>query len=373
MSSEPDTSALQRFARDLRRIREDREVTLETVHAATQVPESQLQSFEAGTLYEQSTITPVYLRGFVRAYAEAMDLPPDPVLDYLESAFSGEYENQLAVQHLDVPPSAVEPDPTPEPSDASSTEADEISQRPSATPEPEENAPPIPAGDRGSSEEPDHPEDPSPTPNSSRSREIAYTGINGLWSKYRRTFIVAITSLIVLGAVGALTTYLESDSPPSESTSEPARRAAASVDRPSPDSQAVADSSGAEETSQPPSQVRGTLDDTLHVTVLARADVREMRVQQDDDLRRPYWIEEGEAKVFPFARRITLQNRLDSLRLLLERYPYPTSRTDDEGRIVITRETAQQFFDTLRASPSRVPVSPDTVRGNAPTSETASP
>lgn len=371
MSSEPDTSALQRFARDLRRIREDREVTLETVHAATQVPESQLQSFEAGTLYEQSTITPVYLRGFVRAYAEAMDLPPDPVLDYLDSALSGEYENQLAVQHLDVPPSAVEPDPTPEPSDASSTDPDEVSQRPSETRELDESAPPTPVGDGGASEEPDHPEDPSPTPSSSRSWEIA--GIDGLWSKYRRTLIVAITSLIVLGAVGTLTTYLESDSPPSKSTSEPARRAAASVDRPSPDSQAVADSTGVEETSQPLSQARRTLDDTLHVAVLATADVREMRVQQDDDLRRPYWIEEGEARVFPFARRITLQNRLDSLRLLLERYPYPTSRTDDKGRIVITRETAQQFFDTLRASPSTVPVSADTVRGNAPTSETASP
>jgi hypothetical protein len=115
-----------------------------------------------------------------------------------------------------------------------------------------------------------------------------------------------------------------------------------------------------------------TLGDTLYVTVLATSDVRGIRVQQDDSLRRPYWIREGEAMVFPFARRITLQNQLDSLRLLLDQYPYPSSRTDDEGRIVITRDTAEQYADTLRGSPVPVPGSPDTVLGTAPPTESGS-
>ena len=111
MSSDPDVPALQRFGRDLRRIREDRDVTTATVHTHTQAPESQIQSFEAGTLYEESTMNPVYLRAFVRAYAEAVDLPPHAVLDQLEAALSGNYQNQLAVQYLDVPPSASKPAP----------------------------------------------------------------------------------------------------------------------------------------------------------------------------------------------------------------------------------------------------------------------
>jgi hypothetical protein len=374
MPSEPDTSALQRFARDLRRIRKDREVTLATVHAATQVPTSQLQSFETGTLYEQSSLNPVYLRGFVRTYAEAVGLPPDPVLDHLDSALAGEYENQLAVQYLDVPPSVAETDPSPEPSDSSPTgAAEDESQRPSSADDGDgagENASPSSTGSGESSEPPDHPEASSPQQRPSRSPDGAYSGTESpFWVKHRSALLVAIVSLTMLGAVGVLiSSYLENGASPSRSPSEPTRRASGPSNRPSPDSRATTDSAEAEEPPRPRSQADVALGDTLHVTVLATSDVREMRVRQDDDLRRPYWIEEGKAKVFPFARRITLQNQLDSLRLLLERYPYPVSQTDDEGRIVITRDKARQFFDTLRASPSTVPVPPDTVWGGAPPS-----
>lgn len=377
MPSEPDTSALKRFARDLRRIRKDREVSLATVHAATQVPTSQLQSFETGTLYEQSSLNPVYLRGFVQTYAEAIGLPPDSVLDHLDSALSGEYENQLAVQYLDVPPSALETDPFPEPSDSPPTEADENEfQRPSSAGEGEdaaENTPPTPAGSETSPEQSDRPEASSSRQMSSRSSEGAYLETeSGLWATHRSTLLAALTSLIVLGAVGVLvSTYLGSDTSPSESSSGPARGAVASSNGPSPDSQATIDSAEAEE--PPPPRADVALGNTLHVTVLATSDVREMRIRQDDDLRRPYWIEEGKATVFPFARRITLQNQLDSLQLFLERYPYPVSQTDDEGRIVITRDKARQFFDTLRASPSTVSVLPDTVWGGAPPSDEGSP
>lgn len=377
MPSEPDTSALKRFARDLRRIRKDREVTLATVHAATQVPTSQLQSFETGTLYEQSSLNPVYLRGFVRTYAEAIELPPGPVLDHLDSALAGEYEDQLAVQYLDVPLSALETDPSPEPSDSPPTEADENeSQRPSPAGDGEdvrENAPPTPTDPEASPEQSDRPKATSPKQGPSRSPEIEYSGAEGsLWAKHRSAFLAALTSLMVLGAVGVLaSTYLGSDTSSSESSSGPARGAVASSNGPSPDSQATMGSAEAEE--PPPPRADVALGDTLHVTVIATSDVREMRVQQDDDLRRPYWIEEGKATVFPFARRITLQNQLDSLQLFLERYPYPVSQTDDEGRIVITRDKARQFFDTLRAPPSTVSVLPDTVWGGAPPSEAGSP
>ena len=109
-----------------------------------------------------------------------------------------------------------------------------------------------------------------------------------------------------------------------------------------------------------------TLGDTLYATVLATSVVRELRVRQDDNLRRPYWIEEGEAMVFPFTRRITFQNQLDSLRLFLERYPYPTTRSDEQGQIVITRRTVQSFADTLRGAPVELSTSPDTTLGTVP-------
>jgi hypothetical protein len=96
-----------------------------------------------------------------------------------------------------------------------------------------------------------------------------------------------------------------------------------------------------------------------------------VRVQQDDDLRRPYWIEPGEAQVFPFTRRITVENQLDSLRLFLEDYPYPTTQTNEEGRIIISRDTAEQFADTLRGAPASFPTPSDTVRIGPPPGRTA--
>jgi len=410
MANESDTSALQRFARDLRRIREDREVDIGALQEALQAPESQLRSFEAGTLYDQSKMTPVYLRAFVRTYAEAVGLPSEPVLDCFESARAGEYQNQLAVQYLDVPPSIAEPDPSSDLPDASSSakslseeDDDDSQQGSSADPdgntaedaqspvpesppserEQEKQRPPMEAEERpvvppsssesgGSDVPPDRPSESLPKQVPTRSEGTKdVRKVWKFWTEHRNTLLVGIVGLLVIGVGGTLiSTYLGDGDPASDSPSDPSPRAEMSAEPSFPDSTVAGDTSSAD--TQPTDRrprADVTLGDTLYVTVLATSDVREMRVQQDDNLRRPYWIEEGDARVFPFLRRITLQNQLDSLRLLFERYSYPVSRTDDEGRIVITRDKARRFFDTLRAAPSTVPSSPDTVWGDAPSSD----
>lgn len=413
MANDSDTSALQRFARDLRRIREDREVAIGALQEALQAPESQLRSFEAGTLYDQSKMTPVYLRAFVRTYAEAVGLPSEPVLDCLESARAGEYQNQLAVQYLDVPPSIAEPDPSSDLPDAASsakslaeeddddsqqgssadpdgdaaedaqspvpesspTEREQEKQRPPTDAEGSPVVPPSSSESGGSDVPPDRPSESLPKQVPTRSARATDVGedvgeASGFWTEHRNTLLVGILGLLVIGVGGTLiSTYLGDGDPAPDSPSDPSPRAGVSAEPSFPDSTVAGDSSSAD--TQPADRrprADVTLGDTLYVTVLATSDVREMRVQQDDNLRRPYWIEEGDARVFPFLRRITLQNQLDSLRLLFERYSYPVSRTDDEGRIVITRDKARRFFDTLRAAPSTVPSSPDTVWGGAPSS-----
>ena len=373
MSSDPDVPALQRFGRDLRRIREDRDVTTATVHTYTQAPESQIQSFEAGTLYEESTMNPVYLRAFVRAYAEAVDLPPHAVLDQLEAALSGNYQNQLAVQYLDVPSSASKPDSsTGQPDAASREDEQEIASRGSSTDEGTDSGGAQSTGrEHESGKTEGESETPDPDPEDETVSTASTTESGGtLWSENRGASLVAIAGLFLIAVVGALiyASLGETDSAPN-SPSESSARTVASADQSSPDTLAAADTAEIDERPQQASPGDIALGDTLHVTVYATADVRELRVQQDDNLRRPYWIREGEAAVFPFARRITLQNRLDSLRLLVERYPYPVSRTDDEGQIVITRDKVQRFLDTLRAAPTTVPSSPDTIRGTVAASE----
>jgi hypothetical protein len=104
-----------------------------------------------------------------------------------------------------------------------------------------------------------------------------------------------------------------------------------------------------------------TLDETLHLTVVAENDVTGIKLQRDDDYRRPYWIEGGEATVFPFSERVIVEREWENVdRILLEGYPYPLTERDAAGRLVITREDAQAFADTLRGSPAGLDVEPDT-------------
>jgi len=104
MPDDLDTPALRRFARDLRRIREDRSVSLASIQEETQVQASHLESFEKGVLHEESRMNDVYLKAFVRAYAEAIGLSAEPVMNHLGSALSGTYDDELATAFLDVPP-----------------------------------------------------------------------------------------------------------------------------------------------------------------------------------------------------------------------------------------------------------------------------
>jgi cytoskeletal protein RodZ len=417
MPDEPNDS-FRRFARDLRRVREDREVTLSTVQEATQVHESHLESFESGTLYEESRMNDIYLKAFVRAYAEAVGLSPDLVIEHLETALEGGYEDQLLQSFLQRPSEdgGSDPAPTVDP-DRPTSESSSSPQSPDASQEPPHGEGDASGGDTAdgskgegqaeSSEQ--HGEEPptdcsgSPSEPEDRSRagspiqtqaeeeldvshqsapgarssgdqssdtpksSVADSGASGASSS--RSAPVMAVGLLVLLLVGAgIGFYLMGNGSGSASTAGntgPSDAGAATSSAPPPDT-AASDTTVEESSSERPAPAPLSLGDTLYATVVATADVRELRVQQDTKLRRPYWIEEGEAMVFPFADRITLQNQFDNFRLLLEGYPYPTSRTDEDGRVVIARDTAQQFVDTLRGNASPIPAQRDTSWGDAP-------
>jgi hypothetical protein len=154
--------------------------------------------------------------------------------------------------------------------------------------------------------------------------------------------------VIILGGLGI--TYFSSGQ--SAETAESA---------PSSDTTATADPDSVQAPSrdQPP-LANLSLGPTLHLTVRAEADVGGIRIQRDDDLRRPYWIEEGEAEVYPFSSRIIIEDQLENVALYLEGYRYPTTRQSD-GEITITRDTAEAFADTLRGAPTTLAVPSDTI------------
>jgi hypothetical protein len=114
----------------------------------------------------------------------------------------------------------------------------------------------------------------------------------------------------------------------------------------------------------PPADV--TLGESIPLTILATGNVSGIRIRRDDDLRRPYWIGEGEAHVFPFEERATIENELGDIQLFLAGYPYPLSPEDTVGGIEITRSQVEAFTDTLRGAPATLTVTPDTIPVGAP-------
>jgi hypothetical protein len=104
------------------------------------------------------------------------------------------------------------------------------------------------------------------------------------------------------------------------------------------------------------------LDSLLHATVVAEEDLRPIRIQRDSKLRRPYWIDQSQAVVFPFHTRIVLWGQLGKLRrLLIEGRPFPLEPvTDSRGRAIITRDEVRAFLDTVRTNAVDLEVKADT-------------
>lgn len=116
------------------------------------------------------------------------------------------------------------------------------------------------------------------------------------------------------------------------------------------DTGAAADSVLASSIPQEPAAPAVRLGDSLYVRIIAaNGKLDPVRVTVDDDLRRPYWVERGDSLLFRPTQRIVIEDRLDRLVLKLEGRPYPTDRRDDQDRVVITRDTALTYLQSLSA------------------------
>lgn len=548
MADESSVAAGKRFAKDMKRVREDRGLSVDDIHEETRVARSIIRSFENGGLYDHSTFNEVYLRSFVRTYAEALNISADVALEGLDAALEGTYEDQLAREYLpSVGNDAAADSPSDEEGEGStsssaspesgssstnrappegpvaggpegrgglvgppralgeegpSIEEDEPPSQPDQEEVGQEASPPTPSEQTPSREEDDSPSEPtsepdeedvseeavdptdagdeeapeqpeksvrSPTdedrataeessgddssgtapPTDEPSQEESAASSEAESSEEEESLDVRPSwmeespdeeetlpssadpaasgedrpagassppDLGDTGIVGEATAMGEEASPKQEGRSSPAvppgrERRQRSVwrrflrgdqnellwagigiavvlivlvglgvafftgEQGAPDdrgtSTASADTAARASSpdtvaadSPPPADVR--LGESIPLTVIATANVSGIRIRRDDDLRRPYWIGEGEAQVFPFERQVTLQDELDDVRLLIAGYPYPFTPEDTTDGLEITRDQVQAFVDTLRGAPTTLSVRPDTVAVGAP-------
>lgn len=507
MADQSPPTAGKRFSEDLRRIREERDISVAEIQEETQIAETLITSFEEGRLYDHPTYNRVYLRSFIRAYADALNISRSDALEGLDAALDGTYDDALASKYLggrsstgrptgsdagetpdgasddsagasiDVqdaptaggpegrggivgPPRAVGESPEdaplgePEPP-TSGAERDEPEQDPSEPdephssppaaedPEPETTGGPDPSAPPGPSAPPDESaSDPAPpsdadeppadepsadeqqgdgaagasdTPDwmaapddedeadvsrpepstaspaeapadepvgtddlgvvgepselgssaageegpggptgpsaSGRSRSGSGGWGDDLLGEGRSLYVTGFgIAVVLLVLVGLGIAYF------STGGGDPTANAAPGAD--STRASAPADTS-AQTSRPPPADV--SVGSTVDLMILADTNVGGLRVQRDDDLRRPYWIEEGEADLFPFQETVTIENGLSDVRLFIEGYPYPVDPGDTTDVLQITRAQAEAFVDTLRGAPPNLSVSPDTI------------
>ncbi len=362
------SDAALRFVHDLRSLREEREIPLTALHDATRVPTDVLDAFETTALHGNRLFNRVYLRSLVRGYAAVIGLEPDRALVALEEALAGQYDGALL---REPEPSGIEegsgaPDALPPleagaapqiaPADdgertrfagATTDEtAEETTDRPReallappAAPEPEEP----PRGERSVDESYAATSPPRAMPPAGRTpgaerdagapRPIAWDAISGSTRNPRVPppretpwgAILGSAAVLALLVAAAFWWFNRSPAPPAAepepvAATEPAPRQAAPV-------------------------VPVNLPDTLVLRVTAtNGPVSDIKIQRDDDLRRPYWLEQGVSRDFPFVNRAVIERELADATFMVNGRPYPTTRQDSLGRLVITRDTVLRLF-----------------------------
>lgn len=345
MADAADATRGMQFARDLREIRRANGISVDDIHNESKIPIGLIESFEENGLFDHTMFNRVYLRSFVRTYADVVGIPTDEALVSLEAALDGTYNRELAVNHLDLDPAPVaktsEPDEdedavVPEPVPADSTES---------RPDPEEGMTPVPGPveaeaqvERGVPEFQKSTSTPVPPAAEVQPEWTQQSPPPGTRLEQRRESARSSgTWAYVLGTVVLLAAVVWGVTRMTGGVEEPDVEATVTAVDTTEDVRSVA-------TPAAPEPV--ILGDTMRVTV-ASADsqlVQDIKVTVDDDVRRPYWLERGERRTFPATNQVVIEQQLDVIDLFVEGRAYPTSRVDDQGRIVITRDVVQQFL-----------------------------
>lgn len=343
------TASGERFARDMRRIREAHGVSMEDIHAATMISTHIIESFEEDGLFEHPTFNRVYLRSFIRSYATAADMNPEDALEHLERALAGTYANELAVAYLEEEP-AEPPDPGPPeaaegaddaPGPASPSEAEASSSPPAgagAAERPDEPVGRAPAAPPTPDETPSAPPE---TPTEQESRQGILIGIG--------VVLLAVIAWVLVDVFRGPA----ADGPPNTGP------AAADTTDTTLLQVVPTDSLAAGPTV--------ALGDTMYFTLIAQQRLNPIRIRRDDDLRRPYYFNRGQAGVFPAQEQIVIDDgNLASIRLLVNGYEYPAAQRAVDGRLLLTRDTVISFLDTTASDSLSLIVPADTfpVLGN---------
>ena len=333
-------------------------MSIDDLHDETKIPLGLLEDFESTALFGHSQFNRVYLRSFVRTYAQVIGISPERAMEALEMALDGQYDERLAVEYLGAKPSAppVRPEGPGAPSEPGEPKGRTERSKPAAGAAPPRREEPVSTGSapgagsasaagsaaaaRGKADEDWTAASPpgrraaakAPVYREPRTRPSTSSSSGAIWG-------VALVGLVVLAGVG----WFVFGRGGGDETAEPAP--AVAMEAPvHGDTVATPLASGRDPSTIP------TLGDTMAVWIVAAdGKLDPIRVTVDDDLRRPYWLEQGDSMVFRPRQRIVIEELLDNIRLSVLGERYPTNRRDAQNRIVVTRDSVQAYLRSLAA------------------------
>ncbi len=318
----PDASGLER---DLRAIREKRSVSLDTLQRETRMPGDILNRFEAGGLIGDASYSEVYLRNLLKAYAQALGISPQEVKDAYEKAKAGTYDGRLRSLYLEggAETSAAPPPP------ASGTAPAVAALSASA-------APRAPVAERTAEHLPKR---------RVRTAQAAAASSQPIKKSWGLLIGGTVAALLVIGAV--LWFLLRDPTPDAELTEVSVPAESETVE---PDAAAPVEDPAETPAAPPPPSSAPRFQTPIQVTVAAAAEpLEDFKVQTDDDLRRPYWLDPGAEQTFTGQQRVIVSGEggvgnYDGATLRLQGIEW----TPREGQVFrITAADGQAFLDSL--------------------------
>ena len=333
----PTSSTL---ASDLLALREARGLTIEQLQQRTRVPTDIIRRLENGTLLDDDRYSEVYLKAFLKSYADAVDVPSGAMNTAIAEAKRGTYSGSLQQFLPDgvAPPPAAAPEPVDLP--------DDVEDRP--------DEPRRAASASGSAAAAIANAPKKQAPAKSTTRDVARAP--GRRDRGRRVSKSIDKSWgAILGiAAGALAViavvlfFLFRDDTPEDQALVPVL----------PDTTQVAERPEPAATDEPPQRTAAPqLQLPIRVTLLAQEPLAGFRVTEAPDIRRPYWLEAGAEQTFESAEEVVIwggergsgYGLMDGVRLRMQGLEW----TPGNGVVRITPANGQALLDSLQNLPSQ--------------------
>ena len=341
----PPVPTSSTLASDLLALREARGLTIEQLQQRTRVPTDIIRRLESGTLLDDDRYSEVYLKAFLKSYAEAVDVPSGAVTTAIAEAKRGTYSGSLR-QFL---PEGAAPAPPPVPEDVAPV--DDVDER-AATPRES-----LSASGSAADAIARAPKKAKPTNDPSRVAARAPTRRD----RGRRTSKPIDKSWgAILGiAAGALAViavvlfFLFRDDTPEDQALVPVV----------PDTTQVAERPDPVEQDETPQRAAAPqLQLPIRVTLLAQEPLAGFRVTEAPDIRRPYWLEAGAEQTFESAEELVIwggergtgYGLMDGVRLRMQGIEWAPAN----GVIRITPANGQAMLDSLQNLPARGAAAP---------------